>query len=342
MIYVIIDKAAHTTGKHLATAWAKIDAVQVLHDASALPETASDSDFLLVVDPHLQWSWKIISFEGITSVYFIDTHIDLETRLAHRYCYDYCFLAQHSALLEFDKKFVNNYYIPLATFKSPAKIHSQTSPRYDVSFVGRMQGADMSFRRSLERAVSQMDGVRSLFKSDVDPEEMLAIYADSKVVLNPTVGREVNMRLFEALGQGAQVISDAIIPPELELNSDRHYSVQQFLSEEGLLSSTLFNLVNNLVSHNDETNERVRSAEKVWVEHSYDNRVRKIINILANAERTTRGYPRFGFLFLKALWRSELASREQMGISSFSPLGVTILIISILVKIRAKYRHWAC
>lgn len=341
MIYLIIDRATHTTGKHLANAWAKIAEVKVCYNASELPEAATGSDFLLVVDPRLQWSSRILNFAGITGVYFIDTHVDLNTRLAHRNCYDYCFVAQHGALAEFNRRFTNNYYIPLATFMPPIKNYSKLSPKYDISFVGRMQGADMSLRRTIERSVVRMNGLRSLFASNLAPEEMLEIYSNSKVVLNPTVGREVNMRIFEALGQGAFVISDAAIPTELGLQSNRHYPVKQFVDAEGEISSDLSTLIYDLILKHDDERMRQASAAEVWAAHSYDNRVKRINNILMNAKRTTRGYPRFGYLFFKALWRSELASPRQMGISPLSLTGVAILFISALVKIRAKYRHWA-
>lgn len=138
--------------------------------------------------------------------YLIDTHVALDLRLEMARHFDVVFLAQKAHVKVFqDAGIANVFWLPLAC--SPG-LHLATHGEriYDVAFVGSVGGEHNARREKLLRRVKERfpNSVIGQFW----PDEMARIYAQSKIVVNVSANRDVNMRVFEAMASGALLVTD--------------------------------------------------------------------------------------------------------------------------------------
>ena len=200
--------------------------------------------------------------------YIIDTHCALDTRLAIAKRFNFTFLAQRSRLNDFVNAGIANVaWLPLGC--DPA-LHDvgPRNRRYDVAFVGSVPDDPNSRRAKLINAVATAFPDAKIGK--FWPEEMAAIYAEAKVVVNCCAARDINMRVFEAMASGALLITDEADGLE-DLFTDKKHLVIYRNDDE------LIPLIQKYLAE-DEDRERIAAAGRSLVlsEHTYRDRARRM------------------------------------------------------------------
>lgn len=204
--------------------------------------------------------------------YLIDTHIAPDLRLAMAWHFDAVFLAQQGQVEAFRKAGISNVqWLPLAC--DPALHHIGPFPRdIDVAYIGSLNPEEESRRRTL------LDRIATRFPNHrigkAWPADMATIYARSKIVVNIAVERDVNMRVFEAMASGALLITDEAEGLESLFTDGEDLVI--FRRDEDV-----FDLIARYL---DDDTERERIAAsgcaKVLAEHTYDHRMRSMIQTL--------------------------------------------------------------
>lgn len=201
--------------------------------------------------------------------YMIDTHCAFDTRLAIARRFNFTFLAQKTRLADFVQAGIPNVaWMPLAC--SP-ELHDvgPMERKYDVAFVGGVPDDPNDRRKRL------LDAVKEHFPNcwigRAWPEEMARIYAQAKIVVNACVGRDINMRVYEALASGALLITDEADGLEELFKDNEHLIV--YRRDEDLLDRVDYFL------KNDAERERIASAGRALVlgEHTYRHRTREMM-----------------------------------------------------------------
>ncbi len=207
--------------------------------------------------------------------YLIDTHIAPEPRIAIAKRFDYTFLAQKAQVDAFQREGVGNVrWLPLAC--SPELHDVERMDRiHDVSYVGGLDGDATDRRRNLLREIASRFPNSKIGR--FWPHEMAAIYAQSKIVINASVNRDVNMRVFEAMASGALLITDEADGLEDLFEDGRHLVI--YRNDNDALE-----LIDYYLKH-DEDRERIASAgtAEVFDKHTYDLRLRNILGTAAAA-----------------------------------------------------------
>jgi glycosyltransferase involved in cell wall biosynthesis/SAM-dependent methyltransferase/Tfp pilus assembly protein PilF len=204
--------------------------------------------------------------------YLIDTHMGLKGRLELAKEFDYTFLAQKGQLADFVRAGISNVsWLPLACSADLHDIPSQERT-IDVSYVGGL-GHDHEDRR-----MNLLEAVANKFPNTMLkrlwPGDMAQLYAQSKIVVNAAVRRDVNMRVFEAMAAGALLITDEADGLEDLFVDGEHLII--YRKDEDLLP---------LIEHylgNPEARERIAAAgrELVLKEHTYDRRMGQLLATL--------------------------------------------------------------
>ncbi|NUM53202.1 MAG: glycosyltransferase [Candidatus Hydrogenedentes bacterium] len=201
--------------------------------------------------------------------YMIDTHCALDTRLTIARRFNFTFLAQRTRLSDFVQAGIPNVaWMPLAC--SP-ELHAigPMQRKYDVAFVGAVPDDPSDRRSRLLAAVKER--FPNCWIGKAWPEDMARIYAQSKIVVNVSAGRDVNMRVFEALASGALLITDDADGLE-ELFADGEHLVV-YRRDEDLIERVAYFL------KHDSERERIASAGRALVlsEHTYRHRTRQMM-----------------------------------------------------------------
>lgn len=206
-------------------------------------------------------------------------HLFPNVRLTDRYSADAVLLAHSWHLAPWFPAPVHRFPFAVAPeLVPPTKPLSDR--RYDVAMVGsKLRGDAWQYRRRrqlIEGLESQMDEDRVCFAEGVTPEEMAAIYGDSRVVLNEGGVRHypITMRVFEAVGSGAALLTDPV--PGLDM-------LFQPTDEYALLTTNVVESVEWLVDDLDDTQGMVdRARERAGGHHTYDHRVDQLMSIAAD------------------------------------------------------------
>ncbi len=134
-------------------------------------------------------------------------------------------------------------------------------------------GSRYRMSRSLEAAF----GERAAFRYGLLPEEMAALYANSKIVLNDGGRRHlpITMRVFEALGTGALLLTEDLPGTDVLLTRGEHYLP---LGEDAVAQ------VRRLGSDPTATAIARAGHAHATQHHTYDHRVDDLLRIAAATE----------------------------------------------------------
>jgi glycosyltransferase involved in cell wall biosynthesis/predicted TPR repeat methyltransferase len=207
--------------------------------------------------------------------YFIDTQFALDVRIGLARNFDFTFLAQRTHIPDFVHAGIPNVaWLPLAC--SP-ELHNVGSMErvYDVAFVGAVSADPLDRRRKILNAIQErFPNVRI---GQYWPEDMAQIYAQSKIVVNTCVDRDINMRVFEALASGAMLITDEADGLEELFDDGTHLVI--YRKDEDLLG---------LIEHYlDDVTARKKIAEQgralVYAKHTYQHRMRQLVLMVLDA-----------------------------------------------------------
>lgn len=138
--------------------------------------------------------------------WLIDAHVSPESRLEMARHFDVVFVAQKAYAEKFRAAGLDQvHWLPLGC--APRLHHRPEVARdLDVAFVGSLSSDEGFRRRKLIHAA--MQNRPNHFLGKAWPEDMAAIYARAKIVVNAAYKNDVNMRVFEALASGALLVTD--------------------------------------------------------------------------------------------------------------------------------------
>jgi hypothetical protein len=174
-----------------------------------LGSAATTLDALLFVDPAGPfWPVGIEDVGCPTAAYLIDTHQDLGLRLAFVPFFDHIFVAQRDDVSAVrGRGYPPAEWLPLAAEPRFAGDPLAARP-LDIAFVGQ-PGLPGSLRHEVLRAITSTFNVNDLWQR-YTPTEMADLYGRAKIVVNASIGGDVNMRVFEATAAGALLVTDRV------------------------------------------------------------------------------------------------------------------------------------
>jgi len=203
-------------------------------------------------------------------------HLFSNLRLTDRYQADAVLLAHSWHLAHWFPTPVHRF-----PFAIPPEMFPHRTPlarrEFDIAMVGsRLREEAWQYRRRTELVAdleSHLGPDRVRFVEGVAPEVMAEIYADSRIVLNEggTRHHPITMRVFEAVGAGAILLTDT--PPGLDLlfESEREYAV---------LRDDARNAVDRLLGDLEQGQAVAdRAFERAMGTHTYDHRVDLLVEI---------------------------------------------------------------
>lgn len=247
---------------------------QIDHDGSAdYPEVlrnfppAFRPDLFLFVDSARQAiGGGIEALDCLRACYLIDTHMDAELRLGIARNFHCAFLAQKGQVEMFRQAGLPSvHWLPLAC--SPA-LHDigERERIYDVAYVGGLMDPR---RKDLLGRVAQRFPNNRIGRAW--PHEMAEVYAQSKIVVNACINRDVNMRVFEAMASGALLITDEAEGLEDLFEDGKHLVI--YRNDE-----QVFELIERYLD-DDEARCRIAEAGQrlTLTEHTYAQRMRSLL-----------------------------------------------------------------
>jgi hypothetical protein len=139
--------------------------------------------------------------------YAVDSHLHFEWHRHFAPLFDVVFCAQKNLVASLDVHRGSGRgveWLPLSCKDEPVFL-PWAARAFDVSFVGTLDAALNPARAALLEGLKARGQAVHVAQGDFHP-----IYRDSRVVLNQSVHDDLNLRFFEAIGQGALLITDRI------------------------------------------------------------------------------------------------------------------------------------
>lgn len=268
----------HTTAIHLDRALRRLVNVVTVGPGHP-PQEVPDGCPLVWVESGATWLPPLpVLLERPTLGWLIDTHVRLGWRLRVAGAFDHACFAQKDAADQCRSERLSSTWLPLA---APADLCSPGPPlsdrEFDVAFVGSVRPRD--FRAELLRVMRQRFRVAPVGGFQT-PEEMMALYSRSRVIINPPRGFDLNMRVFEALGARALLVTGpahglgALIPEDVVAIVERREPLAWVRA------------VSRLLADQTAQNRADRGYDHVANRHTYDHRAQDVLRLLASAARS--------------------------------------------------------
>jgi hypothetical protein len=240
-------------------------------------EVNSETDLVLFIEggSFQLFPLNIDKVQNKTAWYGIDTHTNYKKHVAISKLFDLTFLAQKeyvNSISQVTNKIIS--WLPLAFDESilAYKIDNIIEKEYDIAYVGSLNRNVHPTRVSLIEKIR-----RSNFKHFIgtaNSSEMYKIYQNSACVFNYSVNNDLNMRVFESIGNGSFLFTNKITGNGLEELFENGVDYKCF-SEDTFDKDLeeLFNQIHeiNLFSH-------LRS-QKIGKYHKYSNRVKAFMEL---------------------------------------------------------------
>jgi glycosyltransferase involved in cell wall biosynthesis len=211
-----------------------------------------------------------ISKFGVPTCFWVnDPHISIDRYfdLQRVQDYDYVFVSQKSFVDTFRKRGCKNVsWLPVAV--DPAYFKGERNEVYDISFVGKAYPGHR--RYEVLRLVKENFG--NVYVGRERQYDMGKIYLSSKIVVNRSLRRDLNVRVFEAMAAGAMLITNRDADGLNELFQENIHLVC-YESNDELISKIRYYL-----EHDEERREIARKGhEEVMAKHTYQVRTREIL-----------------------------------------------------------------
>ena len=275
-----------TPGRYVKAALERAGVTVEVHDGildfDAIDESVA---FVLVVESPYPALEVTGDPGGVPVLYWVhhgEHHLDANLRLVERYHVD-------SVLLAHSWHLAHRFGVPVQRF--PFAVAPEVSGPgapfdarpYDVAFVGAgldAEGGTYARRRRMVDDLRSRVGDRGRFEYGLKPEEMGALYRDTRVVINE-VGNQhhpITMRVFETVGNGALLLTDDEPGTDLLLRRGEHYVVL-----EDAVGAQIEGIVQN------SEGAPIAAAAHRWAEqnHTYDHRVDELFAIAAVTDPRT-------------------------------------------------------
>ncbi len=215
------------------------------------------------------------SADAITAGYLIDVHQHPDVSRLQAMLFDVVFVAQKDFLDELHGVHPDVRWLPLAAPAAFCRL--PRDPRFAVGFVGSTRD---SVRRGILELVNQHFGMND-WRRSYGVSEMGAVYSQSRVVVNPPVGGDVNMRFFEAMAAGAALVSPLLGNGMLDLCTPAEELFCTDLTDPTLLVDGITAALNRA----DELGGNARS--RVARSHTYDHRAESVLAALYGASHSS-------------------------------------------------------
>lgn len=208
-------------------------------------------------------------------------HLNANLRLADRYRADAVLLA-HSWHLA--------HWFPAPIHRFPFAIEPEfagSSPRladrpFDVAMVGsNLRGNAWQYQRRrqiVESLEAHLPTERTAFVEGVSPEELISVYTQARIVIDEGGLRHypITMRVFEAIGSGAALLTDPAPGLDMIFGDDQYAT----------LSNDVVADVEALLTDLDATQTMAdRARSRALDAHTYDHRVDQLIRIAATTPK---------------------------------------------------------
>ncbi|MEA3509854.1 MAG: glycosyltransferase, partial [Actinomycetota bacterium] len=213
-------------------------------------------------------------------------HLDANLRLANRYGADAILLAHSWHLAHRFSVPVHRYPFGIAPeIGGPGERFEER--RYDVAMVAaglRHDGGTYTSRQEMAEALTGAFDDRSLFTYGLLPDDFGALYRDARVVTNDggRNHRPITMRVFEAIGNGARLLTEDAPGLDRLLEPGRHYVP---MSEDPVAD------VREILTDPSSAETSREAREFALGHHTYDHRVDQLFEIVDVSTSTVQPVP---------------------------------------------------
>lgn len=277
----------------------------------------------------------------------IDTHNDYQKHLLISRLFDHSFIAQkdYVSLLKKDG-IVSASWFPLAT-PATNSANFASKKKFNISYVGSQNWKLYPERKILLDAIKQ--NYTNIFVGRASAGEMMRIYRDSKIVLNFSIKNDINMRVFEAIGAGALLLTNEIRGNGMNDLLELKKNYDTYKSSEDLLAKIDYYL------SNEAKRSKVAAAGQMRIirDHKYSNRAKELIEYKpaiigarpASVIDTSAVLSMFNFYpdsfksFLKAAKRNQKGKISKLSLIILGFIQVPIIfILKYVEKLFSKLR----
>jgi hypothetical protein len=200
-----------------------------------------------------------------------DTHLGYDYRLSMARQFDLVFCNQKRAVEEFIRDGIN----PDRVFWLPHAVEPLAYPtkeiikKYDVAFIGNIGSwGRVDFLDRMFREFPNFFYGKRLF------EEAADVFCSSRIVLNISIGDDVNMRVFEALATKSLLLTNEL-PTLPDLFRDGVHLVTYKTHDEAVEKAKYY------LAHENEANAIAeRGYSEVMGKHTYMHRLKMVLDIL--------------------------------------------------------------
>jgi hypothetical protein len=277
-IHILSHASEHTTAHSFARAFSEKNISHHYYDHIDDLRILLPDDILFLVDPVVNWPIGLEEVNCKIVAYFIDVHLELRLRMQQAQFADIVFIAQKDYVNKFKEAgILNVHWMPLAfdPYLLSKELINQNGRSIDLGFIGKLG-------RPGSRRFEVLSKCLEAFQSNdylayTPPRQMIEVYQRSKIVINASIKGDLNMRVFEAIGAGALLITDRIENGLTELFSEGvHY-----IGYDDLVEAQ-----KNIAMYLADEQLRVKVSNEgfklVMANHLYWNRWISMMHILGN------------------------------------------------------------
>ena len=272
-------------GRYLESALRRSGAsVTVLNGVLDWDQVPADAAFVVVVESPYP-ALDVRGTEKGAPVFFWvhhgEHHLAANLRLTDRY-------SASAVLLAHSWHLAHRFPVPVHRFPFavPEEFVDEPRPWFERSFDVAMVGAGIggsggryNRRREIVKSLQADSSIRSKFAYGLPPEEMWALYGDARIVVNDGGPRHfpITMRVFEALGSGALLLTEDQPGTDVMLKRGRQYVP---------IEEDVVRQVRSLLQ--ETTSAAIASDGHEWSlsRHTYAHRVDRLFELAAESSAT--------------------------------------------------------
>lgn len=268
-------------------------------------------DLFLAVDPWFGGLAYLAELDCPTAAIQIDVHRGFRGRADFARFFDHVFIAQRNYVSDFASAgHPSAHWLPLAGDPSVHYVPNLQRD-IDVGFVGKLDAPGTDRHKFLSQVLGRFS--TNEIGRFYTPAEMGATYSRSRIVLNKSIGGDVNMRFFEAMAAGALLVTDRIGNGLNQLAEEGTHYVGYDTADEAVAQ----------IEHylaNDARRERIAQAGQLLVQqhHTYDIRLEQILRVVATGMRSAPA--RLTSPRQRRLWRAGWARFNGTSVKSAAAL----------------------
>jgi hypothetical protein len=276
-----------TPGRYLEVALVRAGfEIQHVNDRLDWAEVDRATEFVVFVESPHPAIEVVGTNPGIPVLFWAhhgDHSTDTHVRLTRRY-------GAHGVLLAHSWHLAHNFPVPVHRFPFgvPSELLDPSRPwadrAYDVGFVGaqiRREGGTYGRRQELVAEIeAAIPSDRQRMASAVDADVLAEIYGNSRVVFNEGGLKHypITMRVFEAIGAGALLVTDEIPGTDSLFEVEDHYKI---------LREPIVDQIGELVADPQTALVAEAATEFARGRHDYDHRIDELVKIVGGIDPDT-------------------------------------------------------